>query len=229
MALTNRRLPNASPKQPGSVPEAKCETKSKNSLAAWIHRAWIYALFGLFLQKGQVYQPAVIRGQFLLDDWRMMCMFLSAVGGTHFLLGSLVALSSCRSLLKQVHGNCQKGHGERGWVAVALGAGILGVGMALAGACPGTIQAQLGSHLYGLQYDASYQLHQVGMVLLGALVGGLLFLWLRKPFLLDWVFELGRSGDNGISLHLVVCLRTIYIRIVIHAFYYYRRACRLVN
>mmetsp|Transcript_5732 Transcript_5732/g.16262 ORF Transcript_5732/g.16262 Transcript_5732/m.16262 type:complete len:373 (-) Transcript_5732:60-1178(-) len=97
--------------------------------------------FGWALQKGRVFEPELIRGQFTFSDFGMLKMFLSAVS-TSIVAGCLQywAGGSVRRNFEER----RKGGGNN-LVLVAGGASLLGVGMAVAGACPGTLYAQMGS------------------------------------------------------------------------------------
>lgn len=90
-------------------------------------------LFGLFLQKGQVTKYHKIVGQFLLRDFTVLKVMLSAVVvgsiGVYLMVGLNVAELHIKPLL--VGG-------------VILGAIIFGIGMATLGYCPGTCVAAVG-------------------------------------------------------------------------------------
>ncbi|KAL8297766.1 hypothetical protein RB597_007182 [Gaeumannomyces tritici] len=125
------------------------------------------AAFGAALTAAGVYQPAVITSQLKLQNWHMMQSFLTATAGS-------VLISALVQWL---------GHAElppRGFSSVRLlgradanaaGGALLGCGMALAGACPGTVvpQAALGV--------ASGRWALVGGVLGGLAWSGLLRPW----------------------------------------------------
>ena len=90
-------------------------------------------VFGFALEKARVFEPGMIVGQMQLRNFIMLKVFLTAVA-----TGALV--------LAFLHGF--------GWVklqpkaavyaADAIGGLTLGIGIALAGACPGTVLAQVG-------------------------------------------------------------------------------------
>ena len=103
----------------------------------------IGACFGWALQKGTVYEPEVIIGQMNLTDMTMVKMFLMAVIFSTLSLSLLSLLKPTRPYFEHARrdGLCCK----KGLPSTALGATILGVGMAIAGACPGTVYAQLGA------------------------------------------------------------------------------------
>lgn len=123
-------------------------------------------LFGLAFEKSRVFEPYVIRGQFVFKRWIMMKMFLAAVGT------SCLSFIICRRFFphqfsvarKRMTGCCENEKILVPLLRGAIGATLLGVGMCLAGACPGMVLAQLGAGVRG-----SYS------TLVGCLVGALLF------------------------------------------------------
>jgi hypothetical protein len=98
--------------------------------------------FGFALEKGKVFAPAVIVDQMLLSNFTMMIMFLAAVASSAvwLVITSFVFPKDFKVAQKAYVACCGKGI-----IPVAVGALILGVGFALAGACPGTVLAQLGA------------------------------------------------------------------------------------
>lgn len=84
-------------------------------------------LFGLFLQKGHVTKYPVIVGQFLLRDFTVLKVMLTAivVGGAG--VYTLRALGAATLHIKPAQ-----------LAAVSIGGLIFGVGMVLLGYCPGT-------------------------------------------------------------------------------------------
>lgn len=92
------------------------------------------AAFGFALEKGRVFEPGVILGQMQFRTFTMLKMFLTAV------VTGLVVLAALNGLWGV------KLHPKATEVAANLvGGGLLGVGIALAGACPGTVFAQIGA------------------------------------------------------------------------------------
>lgn len=91
-------------------------------------------VFGFALEKSRVFEPGMIVGQMQLRNFIMLKIFLTAVA-----TGAVV--------LAVMHGF--------GWVklqpkaaiygADIVGGAVLGIGIALAGACPGTVLAQVGA------------------------------------------------------------------------------------
>lgn len=101
-------------------------------------------VFGFSLERGRVSLPVNIRLQFVFERFIMLKMFLaaSATSMAVFAVLDLVpatkpAMSKCFSAF-----DCSK---NRSIESVLGGTFVLGVGMTLAGACPGMVLAQVGS------------------------------------------------------------------------------------
>ncbi|SDR36301.1 YeeE/YedE thiosulfate transporter family protein [Pseudovibrio sp. Tun.PSC04-5.I4] len=90
-------------------------------------------VFGVALEKSRVMEPGVLIGQFLFKDYTMLKMFLAATATGLIVLSGLTAFG-----LAELH--------PKGFVVgnIIVGGAILGVGIAIAGACPGTVFAQIG-------------------------------------------------------------------------------------
>jgi uncharacterized protein len=90
-------------------------------------------LFGFLLQKGRVAKFEVILGQFLLKDWRVLKIMLTAIAvgsvGVYALVQGDLASLSVKPI---VYGG------------ILIGAVLFGVGMAIFGLCPGTSVAACG-------------------------------------------------------------------------------------
>lgn len=117
-------------------------------------------VFGFALEKSQVIDPETIIGQFQFKKFIMLKVFLTAIAT------GLVVFSLFFYL----------GFDRLSWKSTIVGSDIvggllLGIGIALAGACPGTVFAQIG---------AGYKDSLV--TLTGALVGALVYA-LTKPVL----------------------------------------------
>lgn len=98
-------------------------------------------VFGFAIEKGKVYLPRVILNQMLMRDFRMMKMFLSAT------TTSMLVFTFCY-FVKPFHtifNNIRKEEPVIGLIPLLLGAGLLGAGMAITGACPGTVFVQIGA------------------------------------------------------------------------------------
>jgi hypothetical protein len=123
-------------------------------------------VFGFLLEKSRVFEPAVILGQLQLRNFLMLKIFLSGVAAGLVVIGVLVATG-----LSGLHPK------PAIWSADIVGGLILGAGIALAGACPGTTLAQIG---------AGYK--DAWFTLAGGLLGALTFTYLEptlRPVLLE--------------------------------------------
>ncbi|RMZ86362.1 hypothetical protein DV736_g6410, partial [Chaetothyriales sp. CBS 134916] len=96
--------------------------------------------FGMALTSASVYQPTVIINQMRLTDFHMLLAFLSAS-----------AASAIAIVAANYSGYARLGHrtdSSYGWFirhdANIIGGALLGAGMSLTGACPGTVLVQLG-------------------------------------------------------------------------------------
>lgn len=116
-------------------------------------------VFGFALEKSRVFEPGAIVGQMQLGNFLMLKIFLAAVITGLLVLavlhGALGVKLSVKPLLLK---------------ADLIGGLILGVGIALAGACPGTTLAQIGA---GYR-DALF-------VLAGGLAGAMTYGYLDAP------------------------------------------------
>jgi len=123
-------------------------------------------VFGFLLEKSRVFEPAVILGQLQLRNFLMLKIFLSGVAAGLVVIGALVATG-----LSGLHPKAAI------WSADIVGGLILGAGIALTGACPGTTLAQIG---------AGYK--DAWFTLAGGLLGALAFTYLEptlRPVLLE--------------------------------------------
>ncbi len=129
-------------------------------------------IFGFLLQKGGVTRYETIVGQFLLRDFTMIKVMMTAIVVGGIGIYAMLGFGMIDGLkLKSTH-----------LLTNALGGGLFGLGMVLLGYCPGTGVAAIGS---GAR-DAL-----VGV--LGMLVGAALYAeahaWIQS--------KLGRGGDLG--------------------------------
>ncbi|KAJ3130370.1 hypothetical protein HK098_002599 [Nowakowskiella sp. JEL0407] len=172
-----------------------------------ITRAIVNFLFGFFLQKGRVYEPKLIQDQMLLTDFSMMSMFLGGAGTTALIVGkpppiivvshSLNRVSNADAMhlgislhlnntwgekVREARKDLIEKQGSQGLLSAAIGAGLVGTGMSISGACPGTLYSQLGSGVSGSLY-----------VLAGAIFGTYTFFlierFLKKRFNQTWLFN----------------------------------------
>lgn len=129
------------------------------------------AAFGFFLEKARVFEPAVILGQFQLRSFLMLRVFLAGVAAGLVVLAVLTGLGWARLAPKALLP-----------VADIAGGLVLGVGIALAGACPGTVLAQIG---------AGYR--DAWFTLAGGILGALAFTY-AEPQLAPALQVAGRGG-----------------------------------
>ena len=90
-------------------------------------------VFGFALEKSRVFEPGVIVGQMQLRNFIMLKVFLTAVATGAVVLAALNGFGVVKLQPKAAL-----------YAADIVGGLILGVGIALAGACPGTTLAQVG-------------------------------------------------------------------------------------
>ena len=90
-------------------------------------------VFGFALEKSRVFEPGIIVGQMQLRNWIMLKVFLTAVATGAVVLAFLNGFGFVKLQPKAAL-----------YAADIVGGLILGAGIALAGACPGTTLAQIG-------------------------------------------------------------------------------------
>ena len=129
------------------------------------------AIFGMALEKGRVCEAGVIVCQMQMSRHTMLKMFLSAVATGLIVLAIMVGFGVAKLAPKPTL-----------FAADLIGGTILGIGIVVAGACPGTVLAQIGT---GYK-DAIF-------TFVGGLFGALAFTYaeprLLKPML--------KTGDYG--------------------------------
>lgn len=91
------------------------------------------AAFGFTLEKARVFEPGVIIGQMQFRTFTMLKMFLTATATGLIILAVLNGFYGVKLHPKATY-----------FIANAVGGTLLGVGIVLAGACPGTLLAQIG-------------------------------------------------------------------------------------
>lgn len=116
-------------------------------------------VFGFALEKSRVFEPGVIVGQMQLRNFLMLKVFLSAVVTGLVVLAVMNGFFGVALHLKPLL-----------WRAEVIGGFILGAGVALAGACPGTTLVQIG---------AGYR--DAWFILIGGLTGALAYGYLAVP------------------------------------------------
>lgn len=90
-------------------------------------------VFGFALEKSRVFEPGVIVGQMQLSNFIMLKVFLTAVATGALALAVLNGFGFVKLQPKAAL-----------YAADIVGGLLLGTGIALAGACPGTVLAQVG-------------------------------------------------------------------------------------
>jgi hypothetical protein len=90
-------------------------------------------VFGFALEKSRVFEPGIIVGQMQLRNWIMLKVFLAAVATGALVLAFLNGFGIVKLQPKATL-----------YAADIVGGLILGAGISLAGACPGTTLAQIG-------------------------------------------------------------------------------------
>ena len=128
--------------------------------------------FGFLLQKGRVAKFRVIVGQFLLKDWTVFKVMLTAVAVGAVGVWIMVAMEWASLTIKPA-----------AFGGVIVGALLFGTGMAIFGYCPGTSVAACGEG----RRDA-----MVGVV--GMLAGALVYV-AAFPALQSLVNGLGNLGE----------------------------------
>lgn len=90
-------------------------------------------VFGMTLEKSKVMEASVIIGQFLFKRFIMLKVFLVAMIVSLVVLNGMHFLNLFAVKLKDLN-----------FFSNILGGSLLGVGIAMSGACPGTVFAQMG-------------------------------------------------------------------------------------
>ena len=91
-------------------------------------------VFGFALEKSRVFEPGIIVGQMQMRNFIMLKVFLTAVATGAVVLAALNGFGIVKLAPKAAM-----------YYADIIGGLILGAGIALAGACPGTTLAQIGA------------------------------------------------------------------------------------
>lgn len=143
--------------------------------------------FGFALEKSGVLNPEVIINQFLLKNFTMIRVFITAI------ITGLVIYQVLEFL----------GFGILNWKTMhlqqdLLGGALLGAGIAFAGACPGTVFGQIG-----VGYQDAF------VTLLGAFLGALFFIYI-KPMV-----SFSNWPDQKLLLSEVINMSTYYTRIIL--------------
>ena len=101
------------------------------------------AIFGTAIHKSGVFSVEVLRDQFNFTNETMLKTFLSATGTSITTLSLMRLVPSWRDRVERAGASYR--NSPVGLPMTIVGAMLLGVGMTVGGACPGTIWIQLGS------------------------------------------------------------------------------------
>jgi uncharacterized membrane protein YedE/YeeE len=144
-------------------------------------------LFGYVMDQAMVSSPTSIRRQFIFNKFIMLKMFLTAAG-----VGAVVFSFMEYFMSEKFHQvRCSRGYSDKGLLTLLIGGILQGIGMALSGACPGTVVIQM-SHMDTISPFLIY----VGG-LFGAICYGGLHPVLNKWHLLDFEHTLKPSFDDA--------------------------------
>ena len=162
-----------------SEPEAKRTTCQ--ILQITVTTVCMGLVFGSTFAKSHVFEPLIIRKQFIFTNFIMLKMFLAAMG-----TGALCLAVLSRTCTKQFD-DCRRAWESvtrtRGWLTGTItGTFVLGMGMAIAGACPGMVLSQVGS---GVENS--------GLTVAGGLLGALIYGLLQQRIEVYWL----RRGPQG--------------------------------
>ncbi len=122
-------------------------------------------VFGFALEKSRVFEPGIIVGQMQMRNFIMLKIFLTAVA-TGLMVLTVLSLYGVKMHPKPTLA-----------MADLVGGMLLGVGITVAGACPGTVLAQIG---------AGYK--DAWITLVGGLLGAMTFSYAEpalKPVLMS--------------------------------------------
>lgn len=137
-----------------------------NVLTAVILGLAMGAVFGIALEKSRVFEPGVIVSQMQWRTFLMLKVFLTAVITGLVVLAALNGIWGIKMYPKAFI-----------WRADIVGGLLLGAGISIAGACPGTVFAQIGAGYRDAWFTVS-----------GGILGALAFGFLEpalRPFLLS--------------------------------------------
>lgn len=129
-------------------------------------------VFGFALEKSRVFEPGVIVGQMQLRSFLMVKIFLAAVIMGLLVLAVLNGIFGVKLSLKPLL-----------YKADLIGGFILGIGITLAGACPGTAFAQVG---------AGYR--DAWFIVLGGIAGAMTYGYFDAPITAFFSEQGGKVG-----------------------------------
>jgi len=148
IALNKDKKTDASASSPtASASVGSGNESGPSSVASVVLPLLCGGVFGAMFQSSRVHELVFIRAQMKMERFLMLKMFLSAAS-TSILVLALMPLVSSRARRRVAEKTKAVSSGmaqSRGLVSVALGASMLGAGMALSGSCPGTVFAQLAA------------------------------------------------------------------------------------
>jgi hypothetical protein len=156
-------------------------------------------VFGFVLEKARVFEPGIIIEQFYLRNFIMLKVFLTAIVTGLIVFTCFFALGFERLNWKMTI-----------YLADLVGGVLLGIGIALAGACPGTVFVQIG---------AGYK--DAIATCIGCLCGSLVYIKLQ-PWLKDVLLSgapqqrLTLDGLFNTSLLTVSTILAVFFIIVLY-------------
>ncbi|KAJ3292692.1 hypothetical protein HDU79_001151 [Rhizoclosmatium sp. JEL0117] len=149
---------------------------SPTKKSSWFERAWDFVsssivglVFGFALEKAKVYLPSVIVRQMQWTELTMLVVFLTATLAGMLTIATLEYLKQFKRCPKPPLGLFEGATLLGKYGNNIIGGALVGVGMSLAGACPGTVLVQLGAGVPTAPY-----------VFVGALGGAVSFGYIHK-------------------------------------------------
>jgi len=158
------------------------------------------SIFGFALEKARVFEPGIIIQQFYLRNFIMLKVFLTAIVTGIIIFTCFFTLGFERLSWKMTI-----------YLADIVGGALLGGGIVIAGACPGTVFAQIG-----VGYKDAI------ITLFGGLCGSLVYIKLQ-PWLKNVLFSgipqqkltldglLNTSFLTAAVILVVFCVTTLYL------------------
>jgi uncharacterized membrane protein YedE/YeeE len=139
------------------------------------------AVFGTALTASLVYLPTVIIGQLQLRDFHMLQAFLTASGTSAVVMLTFERLGISQ---RKVRPNSTLNWFSQ-YDANILGGALIGIGMSLTGACPGTVIVQIANGVSSGIYVA-----------IGAVLGGFFFAKFGKPLVTNCQYPPPPSAET---------------------------------
>jgi uncharacterized membrane protein YedE/YeeE len=148
--MSNNELINRNRREmsPGNIQNSNQNKTRKSSFFIPIQIGSSIVLgitFGFLMNKSHVYLAPIIRDQMLFKRLIMFKMFLAAVGMS--MLSVVLILLINESIYRKVLNGFIQRNNRIDVIHLLVGGSLIGVGMVLAGSCPGTIFVQIGSGL----------------------------------------------------------------------------------